>query len=137
MAEQDFSLPVPTFDNLEFWRRARQRELVLQRCGPCREFTFPPRPTCVFCGSPEREWVSVSGRGTIANFTITHQPLHPSLRGKTPWAVVEVELEEGVRMITNVVNCPPGELSIGVPVEVVFEDVSEQITLPKFRVVGR
>ena len=135
MPEPTLPLPLPTPDNVEFWQRARQRELVLQRCRDCRHYTFPPRPACIVCGSTQREWVKASGRGKVFSFVITHQPVHPALQGKVPWAIVDVEMEEGVHLLSNVVQCAPHDIRIGLPVEVVFEDVTSEITLPKFRVV--
>ena len=136
MPDPQLPVPTPTLDNLEFWQGAKRRELLLQRCVDCGNHTFPPRPGCVVCGSTRREWVRASGRGKVHSFVVTHQPVHPALRGKTPWGIVDVELEEGVHMISNVVGCAPDDLRIGLPVEVVFEDVSEEIAVPRFRVVA-
>jgi len=77
--------------------------------------------------------VESKGRGTVYTFTITRQPVSRAFDGRLPWAVVEVELEEGVHLISNLVDCDPEEIEIGMAVEVVFEEVNDEITLPKFR----
>jgi uncharacterized OB-fold protein len=88
---------------------------------------------CSSCGSTEYEWTAVSGRGTVFSYIVTHQAIHPALAELVPHLVVLVELEEGVRITSNVVDCPPDEVAIGMPVEVTFERMNEEITLPKFR----
>ncbi len=116
-----------------FWAAARRHELVVQRCRGCGTRRFPARDICSRCLSREADWASVTGRGTIFSFAIMHQVYHPGFADAVPYAVVVVELEEGARMISNVVDCPVGEIAIGMPVEVVFEDVTREVTLPKFR----
>jgi uncharacterized OB-fold protein len=80
--------------------------------------------------------VKSSGRGTVYTYTITHHPVHPALQEKVPWTVVSVELEEGVQITSNLLDTPPDEVKIGMPVEVTFEAVNEEITLPQFRPVS-
>ncbi len=129
----DLPLPVPDEATAPFWESCRAGELRIQRCVQCGVFRHPPRPMCRHCGSMEQEWAAVSGRGSVFSYIVTHQPIHPALVDRVPHAVVLVELEEGVRMTSNVVDCAPDEVAIGMPVEVTFEQVNEQITLPKFR----
>ena len=93
----------------------------------------PPRSNCPNCASDNLEWVESPGRGTVYTYTITRQPVSRALAGRVPWAVVDVELEEGVHLISNMVGCDPDEIEIGMPVEVVFETVDDKITLPKFK----
>ena len=78
-------------------------------------------------------WKKVSGLGTVYSYTVTHQAIHPSLRGRVPWTVIMVDLDEGVRMISHVVDCPAEDVRIGMRVEVVFEEVEAGVTLPYFR----
>lgn len=75
----------------------------------------------------------MSGRGTVYSFYVAHRPAHPAFRDRVPYVVALVDLEEGPRMMTNIVDCPPEDVHIGMPVEVVFRDVTEDITLPCFR----
>jgi uncharacterized OB-fold protein len=124
-------LPDITPEMAPFFAAARRRELVVQRCRGCGAHRFPARDICSRCLAREASWERVSGRGTVFSFAIMHQAYHPAF--EVPYAVVVVELEEGVRMLSNVVDCPLSELAIGLPVEVVFEELTAEVTLPKFR----
>ena len=136
MTSAQFPLPVPNLDNQEFFDRCREHQLVLRRCRDCRLFSHPPRPNCSDCASDNLEWVKSPGRGTVYTFTITRQPVSRAFEGRLPWAVVDVELDEGVHLISNLVGCDLEEIEIGMQVDVVFEEVNSEITLPKFRKVG-
>jgi uncharacterized OB-fold protein len=133
MGTVDKPLPQISPEMAPFWEAARRHQLVVQRCRGCGALRFPARDLCSRCLSREVEWAPVSGRGTIFSYAIMHQVYHPGFADEVPYAVVQVELEEGARMLTNVVGCPPAELTIGMPVEVVFEDRTPEVTLPKFR----
>ena len=98
-----------------------------------RPFFAPTRPNCPNCASDSLEWVESEGTGTVYSFTITRQPVSRALEGRLPWAVVEVELEEGVHLISNLVDCDPEEIEIGMMVTVVFEEVNAESTLPKIK----
>jgi uncharacterized OB-fold protein len=126
-------LPEVTPQMAPFWEAARRHQLVVQRCRGCGTLRFPARDICSRCLSRDAEWAPVSGRGTVFSFAVMHQVYHPGFAADVPYAVVVVELEEGARMLSNVVGCPVGEIAVGMPVEVVFEDVSADVTLPKFR----
>ena len=126
-------LPQVSPEMAPFFAAAHRHELVVQRCRGCGTFRFPARDRCSSCLSREAEWTRVSGRGTVFSFAVMHQVYHPGFADEVPYAVVVIELEEGARILSNVVGCPAGEITIGMPVEVVYEDVSPEITLPKFR----
>ncbi len=126
-------LPQPGPDMVPFFEAARRRQLVVQRCGGCGTLRFPARAICSHCLSREATWMPVSGRGTVFSFAVMHQAAHPGFASEVPYAVVVVELDEGPRLLTNVVDCPVGDVRIGMPVEVVFDDVAPDVTLPKFR----
>lgn len=126
-------LPEVTPEMAPFWEAARRHHLVMQRCRGCGTLRFPARDICSRCLSRDADWAQVSGRGTIFSFAVMHQVYHPGFAAEVPYAVVVVELEEGGRMLSNVVGCPVGEIAVGMPVEVVFEDVTPDVTLPKFR----
>ncbi len=126
-------LPEVTPQMAPFWEAARRHQLLVQRCRGCGTLRFPARDICSRCLSRDAEWTPVSGRGTVFSFAVMHQVYHPGFAAEVPYAVVVVELEEGPRMLSNVVGCPVGEITVGMPVEVVFEDVSADVTLPKFR----
>ena len=126
-------LPEITPEMAPFWEAARRHELAMQRCRGCGTLRFPARDICSRCLSRSAEWAPVSGRGTIFSFAVMHQVYHPGVADEVPYAVVLVELEEGGRLLSNVVGCPPAELTVGMPVEVVFEDRTPEVTLPTFR----
>ena len=129
-------LPPLTPEMAPFWEAARRHELVAQRCRGCGTHRFPARDICSRCLSRDAEWARVTGRGTLFSYAVMHQVYHPAFADQVPYAVVVVELAEGARLISNVVDCPLAALRIGMPVEVVFDDVTPEITLPKFRPVG-
>jgi uncharacterized OB-fold protein len=116
-----------------FFDAAREHRLVVLRCCSCGTLRFPARELCNSCLSREVEWVPVCGRGTIFSYSVMHQVYHPGFANEVPYAVAVVELAEGVRMTTNIVDCPLTDLRIGMPVEVVFEEITSEVTLPKFR----
>jgi uncharacterized OB-fold protein len=128
-------LPNITPEMAPFFAAARRRELVVQRCDGCGTHRFPARDQCSGCLAREATWVTVSGRGTVFSFAVMHQVYHPGFAAEVPYAVVVVELAEGARVLSNLVACPVDAIRIGMPVEVVFEDVSPDVTLPKFRPV--
>jgi uncharacterized OB-fold protein len=118
-----------------FFAAARRRELVVQRCAGCGAHRFPARDQCSGCLSRESTWVTTGGRGTVFSFAVMHQVYHPGFAAEVPYAVVVIELAEGARVLSNLVDCAVADIRIGMPVEVVFEDLSPEVTLPKFRPV--
>jgi uncharacterized OB-fold protein len=130
-----YQKPLPLMEGMtgEFFRHCRERELRFQRCSDCGRWRHVPRRCCARCGSWEWEWVRSSGRGKVFTWTVVERPMHPAFAEDVAYAPAIIELEEGVRMVSWVVDCPPGELAVGMPVEVVFEDVTDEVTLPKFR----
>jgi uncharacterized OB-fold protein len=126
-------LPVMAGLSKEFYDWCKQRELRFQRCMDCRTWRHVPREMCAACGSWRWEWEPSSGRGTVFTWTVVARALHPAFAADVPLAPVVVEMEEGVRLLSVLVDCPPDALQIGMPVEVVFDDVTAEITLPKFR----
>ena len=126
-------LPQISPDMAPFFEAAHRRELVVQECTRCHARRFPARAICSRCLGREASWVPVSGRGAVFSFAVMHQAVHPGFAADVPYPVVVIELEEGVRLLSNLVDCPLAEVRIGLPVEVVFEDVTAEVTLPKFR----
>jgi uncharacterized OB-fold protein len=129
------SKPIPhaTGDLAPFFAAAKRCQLVVQRCASCGLLRFPARELCSRCWSRDAEWTAVSGRGEVYSFYWMHQLYHPGFAGEIPYAVVVVRLEEGPHVTSNVIGCSRGELRVGMPVEVVFEDLSDDVALPKFR----
>jgi uncharacterized OB-fold protein len=130
-----YKKPLPRIDEETrgYWEALARRELYFQRCRDCGTKRFYPRAVCPVCLSSATTWVRASGRGTVYSFTVTHQNQAPGFREELPYVLAYVELEEGPRLMTNVVGCAPDAVRIGMPVEVVFEDVTPEVTLAKFR----
>jgi uncharacterized OB-fold protein len=126
-------LPAITEDGAPYWEGCRAGELRAQRCAGCGRLRWPPSVVCPHCLGEEAAWVALSGRGTVYSFIVVHRPQHPAFFADAPYNVAIVELEEGPRLHTNVVECAPEALRVGMPVEVVFERVNDEVTLPKFR----
>ena len=131
-----FPAPAVTDDTRPFWDACRRRELAVQRCAECGTFRHPPTPVCWHCRSFRHEWTRLSGRGTVFSYAVVHRAFLPELAEAVPYTVVVVSLDDapGVRLVSNLVGAAPGELRVGLPVEVLFEDVSPEVTLPRFRV---
>ena len=126
-------LPQVTPEMKPFWDAARRHELVVQRCTGCGTHRFPARDICSRCLSRDAAWTPVSGRGSVFSWAIMHQVYHPGFAAEVPYAVVVIELDEGARLVSNLVDCAPADIRAGMPVEVVFDDVAPDVTLPKFR----
>ena len=129
----DKPLPAVTEDNAPYWEACRQARLQAQRCGRCGHLRWPPSVLCPKCLAEGGEWVALSGRGTIYSFIVVHRPQHPAFFSDAPYNVVVVELEEGVRLHSTAVECTNEDLRVGQPVEVVFDRVNDEVTLPRFR----
>jgi uncharacterized OB-fold protein len=134
----EYKKPLPYIhsETKAYWEGAKAHELLIRKCRTCGRHHFYPRDLCPSCFSSDVEWIKGSGRGTIYSFTICHRPA-PSFEKEAPYNIVLVELEEGVRMMSTVVECSNDDLEMGMAVEVVYDDVTPEVTLPKFRPVGR
>lgn len=135
MPEYDAPLPVPDPVTRPFWDSLKAHAIQLQKCGGCGRFLYYPRAVCPDCMSDDLAWTSVSGRGVVHAFTIPHRHPNPAFAARAPFVVALVELDEGVRMLSNLVEIDPSPeaVTVGMPVEIVYEDVTEEITLPRFR----
>ena len=124
-------LPRPTALSRPHWDGCREGVLRVQRCAACGSYEFIPQAVCTRCQAGKLEWVESSGRGSVYSHTTVYRPPRPEF--DAPYVVAIVELEEGWHMLTNLVDCRPEEVAIGLPVEVDFRAVSDEITLPCFR----
>lgn len=131
----DRPLPVPTPETAHFWEGTRLGELRLQACQDCGHTYFPPRPFCPSCTSRDVNVVRASGRGTLHSYVISHLPA-PGFQ--PPYTIAVVKLDEGPKMMTNIVEtpCDPHLLQLDHPVEVTFETMNEMISLPMFKLAG-
>ncbi|MCC6766091.1 MAG: OB-fold domain-containing protein [Deltaproteobacteria bacterium] len=127
--------PLPALQGLtgEFYAWCAQGELRFQRCDACGAWRHVPREICAACGGAAWSWTRSSGRGRIFTWTVAARAMHPGFAADAPYAPVVVEMEEGVRLVSLMVDCPPDALAIDMPVEVVFVAASPEVTLPKFR----
>lgn len=132
MPEGQRARPQPTPETMHFWEGTRAGELRLQRCNTCSKVYFPPRPFCPGCASRDVGVFRASGKGRLYSYVIHHRPV-PGFT--PPYAIAVVELDEGPRMMTNIVDCPqtPEALVLDMPLEVAFEKMDDEITLPLFR----
>lgn len=121
----------------EFWESAKQGKLVFQYCSKCKTLQAYPKPWCSECGSEELTWKEVSGEGTIYSYTIPRQVVDnsPAFAEKMPFVVAIVQLREGPRIYSNIVDLDPEKVAIGMKVTVIFEELSGDIALPKFKPV--
>lgn len=129
----DKPLPTLTDENRPFWEAVARGELRLQRCAACRRHRYPIAPVCPRCMAAEFAWEPVSGRGRVFSFVIFHQVYHRAFQGDVPYNVALVQLEEGPFMFSNVVGIRNEDIRCDMPVGVVFEPVTDEVTLPRFR----
>lgn len=125
--------PAITHDTRFWFEGAKDGKLLIQRCATCAELRHPPRPMCPYCRSLEWDAIESSGRGTVYSFVVTHHPQVPAF--DYPLPIVLVELEEGTRLVSNLVDVDPERIEIGTAVEVTFVRFDDDLTLPQFRVV--
>jgi uncharacterized protein len=123
--------PVVNRDNAFFWEGVAAGELRIQRCTTCKELRHPPGPMCPHCRATEWDWVVSSGRGTVYSFAVHHHPPLPGI--DPPHAVVLVELEEGVRYLAEVDGMSHRDVTVGLPVELTFKQIDDDLTVPAFR----
>jgi uncharacterized OB-fold protein len=135
----DYMKPIPKTDPVTapFWESLRNEKIEIQRCGDCKSFVFYPRALCPHCSSRQLTWTPMSGRGRIYTMTIVHKG-PGAFKADEPYVVALVELDEGCRLMTNVVEveADPSKVKIGMPVEIVYDHVTAALTLPKFRPVA-
>jgi uncharacterized OB-fold protein len=130
-------LPIPTPWSQPFWDAAREHRLVLRRCSKCGYIDHPPYLYCTNCHTDEHEWIEAEGKATLAAYAINQFGVPFPFWADLPYVVALIDLPEGVRMISNVVECEFDRLQNGMKLEVVFDDVSDEISLPKWRPVNK
>jgi uncharacterized OB-fold protein len=129
--------PIVNADSAPYWEGARADKLLLQKCGDCGTLRFFPRYLCTECGSDHTDWTEASGRGTVHSFTIVHRAAFPEFQAQTPYVVALIDLEEGPRMMTNIVGDDALDVAIGDEVTVEFEERgNEGAKVPQFKRTG-
>jgi len=136
MAEYQKPLPEIDEDIQPFWDAAKRHELVAHKCLNCGAHYFPTA-TCINCDNPKMEWVKVSGKGKVHTFNVYHQLYHPSFKDELPYNTAVVELDEGPLLRLSLVDVKNEDIRCEMPVEVCFEDVTDEVTLPKFRPIKK
>src|SRR3989304_6245782 len=120
-------------ENKPFFDGTLKHELHIQRCKDCGKFYFYPRTACPHCLSENTEWVKASGKGKVYSFTICERPGSPPFAGDVPYNIAIIQLDEGVRMMSKVIDCENKDIKCDMPVEVVFKDDTPEYSLPYFK----
>jgi len=133
----NYSKPLPEFNAVTeaFWKAAKRHELFIQSCGNCNKYIFYPRELCPNCLSTDLGWVKASGLGRVYSFTVVRQAAHHGFSADVPYILAIIELDEGPRLTSNLIDCKPEDARINMPVTAVFDDVTSDVSLIKFRPV--
>jgi uncharacterized OB-fold protein len=134
--QMDKFLPRPTPESAPFWQGCQDHKLMLQYCAACDAHQFYPRVICATCMSEQIEWREASGRGVVESYTIVTRAVSDAYAADVPYVIALITLQEGPRMMSNVIGCDVESVKCGLDVEVVFETWSAEITIPKFRPVA-
>ena len=135
---KEYRKPLPHINNYSkpFWEGAKRHELLIQKCKDCKKYVFYPKLVCPFCLSGNLEWIRASGHGKIYSYSVINSYQPKAFADDVPYVIAIIELDEGVRMMSNIVECDPEMVRCDMDVTVVFDDVTEEITLPKFRPIS-
>jgi uncharacterized OB-fold protein len=131
----EMPMPAASAETMEWWEAAADHRLVVQRCTACGRTRHPPGPVCPRCRSTGSQWHELAGTGTVYTYTIVRQAFIPSLQDRIPYVVIAVELDggDGARLVSNLVDADPAEVTVGLPVEVAWEDMGPDLAVPRFR----
>jgi uncharacterized protein len=131
----EMPMPAVNAETAPWWEAAAAHRLVVQRCTACGTTRHPPGPLCPSCRSSSSEWAELPGTGTVYTFTVVRQAFLPALADTVPYVVAAVEPDGGggARFVSNVVDCDPEDVEIGMAVEVAWEDMAPELALPRFR----
>ena len=125
-------LPAPSIETEPFWAAVQERRFIMPKCDACGTVSFPPTVACGACAKTSFTWTEMSGRGTVYSFVVYHRVYHPAFKDKVPYVVAVVELEEGPRIISNIVGMPIADVSCDMPVTLVYDEVRNGYLIPKF-----
>lgn len=126
-------LPHPNADDKTFWEGCREHKLLFQKCRSCGLIRWPSSAICPGCYSGDMAWTTSTGKGKVFTFAVYHRAFHPAFESDLPYVTAVVELEEGPHFLTNIVGCRPDDVRCDMPVEVTWEDITEEYSLPKFK----
>jgi hypothetical protein len=136
MVEYTKPLPTPDRETEPFWQACAAHELRAQRCTQCGKFRWPPSPLCPHCRSWDFEWAQIEPMGRVHSFVVVYYSASPVFAAEIPYVVAHITMDGtdgAVRLISNIVDCPSEKVWVGMPVSVVFDDVTPEVSLPKFR----
>jgi uncharacterized OB-fold protein len=133
MSEYKKPLPTITDENREFWEGAKRGKIRMQKCKSCGHIRYPISQVCPECLSYDFEWTDLSGRGEVFSYVIFHQLYNPAFKDDIPYNVAMVQLEEGPRMYSNIIGVDNDAVKVGDKVEAIFDPVTPEVTIPKFR----
>ncbi|MBA3029637.1 MAG: Zn-ribbon domain-containing OB-fold protein [Desulfobacteraceae bacterium] len=135
---QTYQKPIPKIQpwSKEYWKGTKEHKLLIQTCNECEAKIFYPRKFCPECWSGNLGWTEAKGTAKVYSFTITRDMVEPKFMPDLPYVLAMVDLDEGIRMMTRIVECDHDKIQIGMDVEVVFEDISDDCALPMFRPFG-
>ena len=136
MTAMRFDLPHPDLETQPFWDATREGRLLIKRCNACTKTYFYPRPFCPHCWSEDVEWLEASGKATLYTWSVVHRNDLPPFPERVPYVAAIVDLAEGPRMMTNVVECEFEALEVGMALEAVFHPTSDEVTIVQFRPAG-
>jgi uncharacterized protein len=125
-------LPEPSIETEPFWAAVQERRLLMPKCAACATVTFPPTVACPQCAGRDFAWTEMSGRGRVYSFTVYHRVYHPAFKDKVPYVVAVIELDEGPRIISNVIGIGVDDVRCEMPVAVRYEAVDDGYLIPKF-----
>jgi uncharacterized OB-fold protein len=125
-------LPQPSIETVPFWAAIQERRFVMPKCDACGTVSFPPTVACGVCAQTNFTWTEMSGRGIVYSFVVYDRVYHPAFKDKVPYVVAVVDLEEGPRIISNIVGMPIADVTCDMPVTVVYDEVRDGYLIPKF-----
>ena len=126
-------LPRPNPDTKPFWDGCKNHQLRFQKCITCGHVRWPAAIICPDCHAKETDWITSAGKGKVYSFTVYHQAFHPAFENDIPYVTAIIELDEGPHLLSNIVGCAPDAVQCDMPVEVTWEDVDAEFSLPKFK----
>jgi len=136
MSDYKKPIPIPSLESQPYWDGLRENKLLMPHCDACGHYWFPPSLLCPNCSSEKWSWTAVSGRGRIFSYVVYHRVYHPGFADEVPYAVAVIALDEGLRMISNVIGVAPDKLVCDMKVEIAYQAISPTVTLPKFKPVA-
>lgn len=124
--------PRPAPESVPYWEAAKSHRLEIPHCNACGHYWFPPSRSCPNCLAADFTWTQVSGNGKVYSFVTFHRVYHPAWEGEVPYVVALIELDEGPRLLSNIVGIEPDKVQCDMPVKVAFDDIAPGVSLPKF-----